>query len=192
LPAWNEALGLPRPWDQQWSLRIQQVLAFESDLLEYPDLFEGSHVVNRLTESIMDGARAELEQVLAMGGVVAAVESGYLKNALVGSLARRRGRLESGADVVVGVNRFVETEPSPLTAAGAAPVEQVNADVEAQAVAAVRAWREGRDADEVATALAQLRTLARTGANLMPSTLACVRAGVTNRRVGGRASRGVR
>ena len=179
LPAWNEALGLPRPWDQQWSLRIQQVLAYESDLLEYPDLFEGSHVVQALTQSIMDGARAELDQVLELGGVVAAVESGYLKSALVGSLARRRGRLESGAEVVVGVNRFTETEPSPLTAAGAAPVEQVNADVEAHAVAAVRTWRDHRDAAAAKAALETLRALARTSENLMPSTLACVRAGVT-------------
>ncbi|MDT5027990.1 MAG: ethylmalonyl-CoA mutase [Micromonosporaceae bacterium] len=179
LPAWNEALGLPRPWDQQWSLRIQQVLAYESDLLEYPDLFEGSHVVETLTQSIMDESRAELDRVLEMGGVVAAVESGYLKSALVGSLARRRARLESGADVVVGVNRFAETEPSPLTAAGAAPVEQVNADVEAHAVEAVKTWREQRPAGEAEAALAQLRALARTSENLMPSTLACVRAGVT-------------
>ncbi len=116
LPAWNEALGLPRPWDQQWSLRIQQVLAFESDLLEYPDLFDGSTVVEQLTGSIMEGARTELDQILALGGVVAAVESGYLESALVGSLARRRSAVESGQAVVVGVNRFAETEPSPLTA----------------------------------------------------------------------------
>ncbi|MGH3364224.1 MAG: methylmalonyl-CoA mutase family protein, partial [Nocardioidaceae bacterium] len=112
LPAWNEALGLPRPWDQQWSLRLQQVLAYESDLLEYPDLFDGSHVVEALVASIADGARAELDRVLEMGGAVAAVESGYLKSALVTSLAERRRRIESGEEVVVGVNRFTETEPS--------------------------------------------------------------------------------
>jgi (2R)-ethylmalonyl-CoA mutase len=179
LPAWNEALGLPRPWDQQWSLRIQQVLAFESDLLEYPDLFEGSTVVESLTQSIMDGARAELEQVLELGGVVAAVESGYLKSALVASLAQRRHRVESGAEVVVGVNRFAETEPSPLTAAGAAPVEQVDPQVEAHAVAAIKAWREKRDPIAVARTLDELRTVAGTAANLMPSTLDCVAAGVT-------------
>jgi len=179
LPAWNEALGLPRPWDQQWSLRIQQVLAFESDLLEYPDLFEGSTVVESLTKSIMDGARAELDQVLAMGGVVAAVESGYLKSALVASLAERRRRLESGDEVVVGVNRYAETEPSPLTAAGAAPVVQVDPEVEAHAIADVKAWRDGRDASAVDASLSALRAAAVSSANLMASTLECVRAGVT-------------
>ena len=179
LPAWNEALGLPRPWDQQWSLRMQQVLAFESDLLEYPDLFDGSHVVTALVESIMDGARRELDTILEMGGVVAAVESGYLKGALVSSLAERRRRLESGDDVVVGVNRYIESEPSPLTAAGAQPIEQIDPAVEAAAVAAVREWRAGRDAGAVATALARLRGDAAGTANLMPATLACVRAGAT-------------
>jgi (2R)-ethylmalonyl-CoA mutase len=179
LPAWNEALGLPRPWDQQWSLRIQQVLAYESDLLEYPDLFEGSTVVESLTKSIMDGARAELDEVLAMGGVVAAVESGYLKSALVASLAERRRRLESGDEVVVGVNRYAETEPSPLTAAGAAPVVQVDPEVEAHAIADVKAWRDGRDASAVDASLSALRAAAVSSANLMASTLECVRAGVT-------------
>src|SRR5215475_9263564 len=120
LPAWNEALGLPRPWDQQWSLRMQQVLAYESDLLEYPDIFAGSHVVEGLVDAIATGARAELDAVLDKGGAVAAVESGYLKSALVASLAARRARMQTGADVVVGVNKFTETEPSPLTEAGAA------------------------------------------------------------------------
>ncbi len=114
LPAWNEALGLPRPWDQQWSLRMQQVLAFESDLLEYDDLFDGSLVVEAKVAEIAHGARAEIDRILEMGGAVAAVESGYLKSALVSSLALRRRRIESGEDVVVGVNRFTETEPNPL------------------------------------------------------------------------------
>jgi (2R)-ethylmalonyl-CoA mutase len=179
LPAWNEALGLPRPWDQQWSLRIQQVLAYESDLLEYPDLFAGSHVVETLTTSIMDGARAELDRVLDMGGVVAAVESGYLKSALVASLAQRRRRVESGDEVVVGVNRFAETEPSPLAGAGAAPVELVDPQVEADAVEAVKIWREQRDAGDVTAALDHLRTVAASGENLMPATLRCVQVGVT-------------
>ncbi len=179
LPAWNEALGLPRPWDQQWSLRMQQVLAYESDLLEYPDLFEGSHVVAGLVDSIVDGARRELGLILDQGGVVSAVDSGYLKSALVASLAAKRQRMEAGADVVVGVNRFTETEPSPLTAAGAAPVEQVDPAVEAAAVESVRAWRAGRDAEAVDAALARLRADAASSANLMPSTLDCVRAGVT-------------
>jgi (2R)-ethylmalonyl-CoA mutase len=179
LPAWNEALGLPRPWDQQWSLRIQQVLAYESDLLEYPDLFEGSHVVSALTESIQDGARAEFERVLEQGGVVAAVESGYLKSALVSSLAERRRRLESGELAVVGVNRYAETEPSPLTAAGAEHVEQVAPGVEAELVQRLAAWRASRDAGAVKASLDALRAAARTTENLMPATLGCVRAGVT-------------
>jgi (2R)-ethylmalonyl-CoA mutase len=180
LPAWNEALGLPRPWDQQWSLRLQQVLAFESDLLEYGDIFAGSHVMEALTASIADGARTELTKVLDLGGVVAAVESGYLKSALVGSLAERRRRIESGADVVVGVNRFVETEPSPLLAAGAAHVERVDPAVEAAAAAAVKQWRGGRAAAPVAQALDDLRRAAASGsASLMDATLACARAGVT-------------
>jgi (2R)-ethylmalonyl-CoA mutase len=179
LPAWNEALGLPRPWDQQWSLRIQQVLAYESDLLEYPDLFEGSKVVESLTQSLVEGARAELNKVLDQGGVVAAVESGYLKGALVASLAERRRRLESGEEVAVGVNRFTDTEPSPLTGSSAASIEMVDPAVEASAVDAIRQWRADRDADEVAAALEKLRADARTNTNLMAASLACVRAGVT-------------
>ncbi|MEU1689848.1 protein meaA [Micromonospora sp. NPDC005707] len=179
LPAWNEALGLPRPWDQQWSLRMQQVLAYESDLLEYPDLFEGSHVMTALVDDIVTGARVELEKVLEMGGVVAAVETGYLKSALVASLADRRRRMEAGTDVVVGVNRFTETEPSPLTAAGAEAIEQVDPAVEAAATTAVREWRAGRDAAAVDAALDRLRADAATTTNLMAATLECVRAGVT-------------
>jgi (2R)-ethylmalonyl-CoA mutase len=180
LPAWNEALGLPRPWDQQWSLRMQQVLAYESDLLEYPDLFDGSPVVERLVATIMAGARTELDRILAMGGAVAAVESGYLKSALVASMARRRRQVESGEAVVVGVNRFNGTEPSPLTVSGARPVEQVDPRVERVAVESVRRWRAARDGREVAAALARLRTdAADPAANLMPATLACARAGVT-------------
>jgi ethylmalonyl-CoA mutase len=179
LPAWNEALGLPRPWDQQWSLRLQQVLAYESDLLEYPDLFDGSPVVAELVQSIVDGARRELEQILEQGGIVAAVESGYLKSALVASLARKRQRLEDGEDLVVGVNRFTETEPSPLTSAGALAIEQVDPSVEAAAVESLARWRAGRPAEAVAEALARLKSDAAGRANLMPATLACVRAGVT-------------
>jgi (2R)-ethylmalonyl-CoA mutase len=179
LPAWNEALGLPRPWDQQWSLRMQQVLAYESDLLEYPDLFDGSHVVTALVDSIVDGARRELGRILELGGVVAAVETGYLKSALVASLAERRRRMEAGSDVVVGVNRFAETEPSPLTAAGAEAVQQVDPAVEAAATAAVGQWRAGRDGAAVIAALDRLRVDAASTANLMDATLDCVRAGVT-------------
>ena len=116
LPAWNEALGLPRPWDQQWSLRLQQVLAFESDLLEYDDIFEGSHVIEAKVAELVASATAEMDRVQAMGGAIAAVESGYMKQELVSAHAARRGRIESGEEVVVGVNRFETTEPSPLTA----------------------------------------------------------------------------
>jgi (2R)-ethylmalonyl-CoA mutase len=179
LPAWNEALGLPRPWDQQWSLRLQQVLAYESDLLEYPDLFDGSPVVAELVQSIVDGAGTELDQILAQGGIVAAVENGYLKSALVASLAKKRQRLEAGEDVVVGVNRFTGTEPSPLTSAGALAVEQVDPAVESSAVAALTEWRAARDQSTVDGALARLRKDAETDVNLMPATLDCVRAGVT-------------
>jgi ethylmalonyl-CoA mutase len=179
LPAWNEALGLPRPWDQQWSLRMQQILAYESDLLEYPDIFEGSVVVDGLVDAIATGAKAELATILDAGGAVAAVETGYLKSALVGSLAARRARMESGADTVVGVNRFVETETSPLTESGAIAIEQVDPAVEAAAIKSLQAWRASRDAAAVATALDRLTAVARTSENLMDATLACARAGVT-------------
>jgi len=184
LPAWNEALGLPRPWDQQWSLRLQQVLAFESDLLEYGDLFDGSPVVEAKVREIADGARAEIDRVQAMGGAVPAVENGYLKSALVASHAIRRGRIEAGEDVVVGVNRFTTTEPNPLTADLDTAIQTIDPAVEAQAADAVRAWRERRDATEAGRAAAEaalqrLRDEAKTGANLMPASLECARAGVT-------------
>jgi len=181
LPAWNEALGLPRPWDQQWSLRAQQILAYESDLLEYPDLFDGSPVVAELVSSIVDGATAELDRILRMGGVVAAIESGYLKSALVASLAERRRRIESGDDVVVGVNRFTETEPSELVVDGTSTVETVDtAAVEAAAKASLAEWRAARDAGAVAASLDRLRKdAADPTVNLMPATLECAKVGVT-------------
>jgi (2R)-ethylmalonyl-CoA mutase len=184
LPAWNEALGLPRPWDQQWSLRMQQVLAFESDLLEYDDLFAGSTVVEAKVAELVEGARAEMARVQELGGAVAAVEGGYMKSALVASHARRRQRIESGEDVVVGVNRFQTTEPNPLTADLDTAIQAVDPAVEAQAAAAVRRWREERDAEPVraaaaAEALERLRADARSGANLMAASLAAVRAGLT-------------
>ncbi len=179
LPAWNEALGLPRPWDQQWSLRMQQVLAFETDLLEYDDIFEGSAVIEGKVGQIAAGARAEIDRVLAQGGAVAAVESGYLKSALVSSLAERRRRMETGEDVVVGVNRFTETEPNPLTTDAGGSILTLDPGVEAAAVAAVRSWREHRDRAEVTDALRQLKAAAATTENLMTATLRCARAGVT-------------
>jgi (2R)-ethylmalonyl-CoA mutase len=179
LPAWNEALGLPRPWDQQWSLRMQQVLAYESDLLEYPDLFAGSKVVAEKTDEIAEAAYREIERIQDLGGVVAAVESGYLKAQLVGAHAERRGKIESGEMIVVGVNRFTETEPNPLTADLDAAIQTVDPAVEAEAVASLAKWRASRDDAAVDAALARLRTDANTETNLMDATLQCVRAGVT-------------
>jgi (2R)-ethylmalonyl-CoA mutase len=179
LPAWNEALGLPRPWDQQWALRMQQVLAYETDLLEYEDLFDGSRVVEAKVAELVEGARAEIDRVQEMGGAVAAVESGYIKGRLVSSLAERRRRIETGEEVVVGVNRFTTTEPSPLQAEGAAAIETVDPATEAAAIEAIRAWRAGRDAAAVEAALEALRDAAKTDANLVEPSIACAKAGVT-------------
>jgi (2R)-ethylmalonyl-CoA mutase len=179
LPAWNEALGLPRPWDQQWSLRLQQVLAFETDLLEHEDLFEGSVVVERKVAELKAAVRAEVDRVQALGGAVAAVEAGYMKSALVASHAERRRRIEAGEDVVVGVNRFETTEPSPLTADIDTAIMVVDPEVEQRAIDAVRAWRAQRDAGAVDEALRALRDAAKTDQNLMAPTVACARAGVT-------------
>jgi (2R)-ethylmalonyl-CoA mutase len=179
LPAWNEALGLPRPWDQQWSLRLQQVLAFESDLLEHDDIFDGSHVIDALVSQLVTGARAELDKVQAMGGAVAAVESGYLKSALVTSHARHRSRIETGADTVIGVNAYVETEPSPLTADLDAAIQAPDLEAEAQAIESTRAWRGARDPTAVAEALDGLLAAAKSAENLMAATITAARAGVT-------------
>jgi (2R)-ethylmalonyl-CoA mutase len=179
LPAWNEALGLPRPWDQQWSLRMQQVLAYESDILEYDDLFEGSAVVERRVAELVAAARDEIDRVQEMGGAVAAVESGYLKSRLVEAHSRRRARLESGADKVVGVNCFTESEPSPLLADLDAAIQTVDPAVERNAAESLRAWRAQRDAAAVDEALDALRGAAKGSENLMAATLACARAGVT-------------
>jgi ethylmalonyl-CoA mutase len=179
LPAWNEALGLPRPWDQQWSLRVQQVLAHESDLLEYDDLFTGSHVVEARVAELAAQARAEMDRVQEMGGAVAAVESGYLKSRLVASHAARRARIESGEELVVGVNCYQDTEPSPLTADLDTAITTVDPANEQRVVAALRAWRAGRDEPRAAAALDRLRADAAGTANLMGATLECARAGVT-------------
>ncbi len=179
LPAWNEALGLPRPWDQQWSLRVQQVLALESDLLEYDDIFRGSEVIEAKVAELTDAATAEMDRVREMGGVVAAVESGYLKSRLVASHARRRARIESGEDKVVGVNCYRTSEPSPLTADLDAAVQTVDPANEARVVEALAAWRAERDGPRVKAALEALRAAAGTDANLMDATLECARAGAT-------------
>ena len=177
LPAWNEALGLPRPWDQQWSLRMQQVLAYETDLLEYEDIFDGSHVIEAKVDSLIADVRAEMARIEEHGGVITAVESGYLKSQLVGSLAERRRRLESGDEVVVGVNEYTQTEVSPLTVNES--IVKVDPKVEAEAIAALELWRSARDQAVVDEALARLVSDARGSANLMDASLACARAGVT-------------
>ncbi|HEY0487124.1 MAG TPA: protein meaA [Mycobacteriales bacterium] len=179
LPAWNEALGLPRPWDQQWSLRLQQVLAYESDLLEYEDIFTGSRVIEAKVASLVEGAKAEIDRVQELGGAVAAVESGYMKGQLVASLAERRRRMETGEEVVVGVNRFTSTEPNPLLADVERAIQTVDPEVEQAAVSALGEWRAQRDEAAAQSALAALRDAAETETNLMEATLACVRAGVT-------------
>src|SRR5208283_2870396 len=152
LPAWNEALGLPRPWDQQWSLRMQQILAYETDLLEYGDIFDGSPAIAAKVAELKEAAKEELAQIEALGGTVAAVESGYLKQQLVESNSRRVEAIERGEQTVVGVNRFVETEASPLADAADA-VLTVSAEAEADQVARLKAWREARDNKAVAAAL---------------------------------------
>ena len=179
LPAWNEALGLPRPWDQQWSLRLQQVLAYETDLLEYDDIFDGSHVIEAKVATLMTGAREELDRIEAMGGAVAAVESGYMKGQLVSSHADRRRRMESGEQRVVGVNLLTEHEPSPLTENLGEAIMRVDPAVEQQAIDSLQAWREARDAGLVEQALARLADDAASERNLMEASIDCARAGVT-------------
>src|SRR4051812_21414923 len=179
LPAWNEALGLPRPWDQQWSLRLQQVLAFESDLLEYADIFDGSTVVEAKVAELVAGARAEMDRVQALGGAIAAVESGYMKEALVSAHAARRGRIESGEEKIVGVNIYETTEPSPLTADLDTAIMAADPEAEASALASLEAWKAQRDEGEVDQALQRLAEDAKTDANLMTATLAAARAGAT-------------
>ncbi len=175
LPAWNEALGLPRPWDQQWSLRMQQVLAFESDLLEYDDVFDGSVVVETRTAELVDAAWAELDAIVAGGGAFAQIDA--LKAQLVASMAERTRRIEQGDQVVVGVNRFTESEPSPLGGDGS--ILRVDPDVAAAAIADVEVWRACRDEATVTAALDQLRRAAAGDDNVMPATLALARAGGT-------------
>ncbi|MEZ5122913.1 MAG: methylmalonyl-CoA mutase family protein [Solirubrobacterales bacterium] len=178
LPAWNEALGLPRPWDQQWSLRIQQVLAYETDLLEYPDIFEGSKVMDGLVDELLEGARREMAVVAEHGGAVEAVS--YMKAALVDSHRERIRRIETGELTVVGVNRFAQTEPSPLASGEDGGILVVDPGVEAQQREAIARWRAGRDQAAVDAALAELaRVAADDGENIMPATIAAARAGVT-------------
>ena len=177
LPAWNEALGLPRPWDQQWSLRMQQIMAYETDLLEYGDLFDGNPAVAAKVEELKAGARAELARIDEMGGAVAAID--YMKSALVAANTARLARIEAGATTVVGVNRFTEAEPSPLTA-GEGGILVVDPAVEAEQIARLNAWRAARDPAAVAAALDRARgRRPRTAANIMPASIAAAKAGVT-------------
>lgn len=180
LPAWNEALGLPRPWDQQLSLRTQQILAYETDLLEYGDLFDGSPVIAGKTRDIADAAWAEVESVLDRGGVIPAVESGYVKERLVASNAARLAAIESGAQVVVGVNRFTESAPSALTEGGGAEaILRVDPEAERRQIERLLAWRRSRDGDQVARSLDALRAAARGSDNLLPVSIAAARAKLT-------------
>jgi (2R)-ethylmalonyl-CoA mutase len=178
LPAWNEALGLPRSWDQQWSLRMQQILAYETDLLEHEDLFDGSVVMEKKVETLKEAARAELARIEQEGGAISAVESGSLKRALVESNARRIAKVETGEQVVVGVNRFTEAEASPLTA-GEGVFMSVPETVEMEAIARIREWRSARDQAAVDAALAALAAAAREGRNVMPASIEAARAGAT-------------
>jgi (2R)-ethylmalonyl-CoA mutase len=177
LPAWNEALGLPRPWDQQWSLRIQQVLAYETDVLDYPDIFEGSKVMDGLVADLAEGARAEMEVVAEKGGAVEAVP--YMKAALVDSHRERIRRIESGRQTVVGQNRFTESEPSPLDDAAEGRILVVDPAVEAEQIAALDCWRSERNQAAVDQALAELARVAGGDENIMPATIEAARAGAT-------------
>jgi (2R)-ethylmalonyl-CoA mutase len=178
LPAWNEALGLPRPFDQQWSLRMQQILAYETDLLDYGDIFDGSAEIAQRVASLKREALDELDHIEKLGGAIAAVEMGYMKAQLVESNTARLEAIERGEQTVVGVNRFVESEPSPL-ATGDDAILTVPHEVEAHQIERLNAWRAARDPAAVAAALSDLRAAARTGRNIMPPSIAAAKAGVT-------------
>src|SRR3984957_8389326 len=178
LPAWNEALGLPRSWDQQWSLRMQQILAYETDLLEYADIFDGSAEIAKKGDELKRAALEELDHIEKLGGAIAAVEMGYMKSQLVQSNTARLEAIERNEQTVVGVNRYTETEPSPLTT-GEDTIMTVPHEVEAEQIARLNAWRQARDQKAVDAALDELRRAAGSGANIMPPSIACAKAGVT-------------
>ena len=178
LPAWNEALGLPRPWDQQWSLRLQQIVAFETDLLEYGDIFDGSTEIAAKVASLKEETLAEMARIDEMGGAVAAIESAYMKQRLVESNLKRLSAIESGEQTVVGVNAFTEAEASPLST-GAGSIMTVDAGVESGQIARLNAWRAARDAAAVKKALAELASAAKEDRNVMPASIACAQVGVT-------------
>jgi (2R)-ethylmalonyl-CoA mutase len=178
LPAWNEALGLPRPWDQQWSLRMQQILAYETDLLEYGDIFDGSAEIARKVDALKREAREELDRIEQMGGAVKAVESGYMKQQLVESNTARLEAVERGEQVVVGVNKYLESEASPL-AGGADTIVTVPEEAERGQIERLQVWRAQRDNAAVAQALKALKRAAASGGNIMPASIRCAKAGVT-------------
>lgn len=178
LPAWNEALGLPRPWDQQWSLRLQQIVAYETDLLDFPDIFDGSHAITDKVEELKAQAREELSRIDAMGGAVPAIDSSYMKQKLVEANSRRLKAIESGEQVVVGVNKFTEAAPSPLTT-GEGSIMTVDPKAEAEQIEALKAWRASRDQKAADAALAELRAAVQEGRNVMEPSIACAHAGVT-------------
>jgi len=178
LPAWNEALGLPRPWDQQWSLRMQQILAYETDLLDYGDIFDGSAEIERKVDDLKQQAKEELKRIDEMGGAVAAVEAGYMKQQLVESNTARLEAIERGEQVVVGVNKYLESEPSPLTG-GVESILTVSEDAERDQLERLKAWRAQRDEAAVKAALVELQRAATAGNNIMPPSIACAKAGVT-------------
>jgi ethylmalonyl-CoA mutase len=178
LPAWNEALGLPRPFDQQWSLRAQQILAYETDLLDYNDIFDGSSEIATKVEELKSEVREELRRIEEMGGAVKAVDTGYLKQQLVESNSKRIDAIERGEQSVVGVNRFVETEDSPL-ATGDDAILTVPDHIEVEQIARLKAWRQTRDSEAVTAALSELARAAAEGRNIMSASIACAKAGVT-------------
>lgn len=184
LPAWNEALGLPRPWDQQWSLRLQQIVAFETDLLNYGDIFDGSKEIDAKVAALANAAREELEKIDAMGGAIAAIDNSYMKRALVESNTKRLEAIESSRQMVIGVNAYTETEASPLLS-DEGGIMTVDPKVEDEQIARLNAWREARNGDAVATALAELEAAARENRNIMPASIACAKAGVTTGEWGG-------
>ncbi len=179
LPAWNEALGLPRPWDQQWSLRLQQIVAYETDLLEYGDIFEGSPVIEAKVAELIEEARGELARIEDMGGAVAAIDSAYMKERLVESNARRLAAIETGKQTVVGVNAYTESAPSPLTDGGDGGFLAIDSNVEAEQIARLKAWRDTRDGAAAEAALTALKAAAAEGRNIMEPSIACAHAGVT-------------
>ncbi|HHN72616.1 MAG TPA: protein meaA, partial [Thermopetrobacter sp.] len=179
LPAWNEALGLPRPWDQQWSLRMQQIMAFETDLLEYEDIFDGSPVIAARVAELKAAAREEMRRIEDRGGLLAALESGWIKRRLVAANAERMAAIEAGEITVVGVNAFTESEPSPLSTGEEESILRVPEHVESDQIERLRRWRAERDGAAVTEALAALRAAAAEGRNIMEPSIACARAGVT-------------